>query len=365
MMRKAPIAGLLLPVMLAGCSWLTGDDGMFRDKALDYQQAREVPPLVVDGPGGPVERRPLFPVPALPEQQASAQDSFQPTPDNEVPRAANPLTDPTYHGVYLIKEGEREWLSVARPAQQVWDTVQLFVRAAGLATERVDAQQGVIETAWLKPNLKGDKGFWRSLRESLFGNPLKGRLEKFLFQVTPGDQDGWSVLTISHALAAEQAVAAGPVQPEWNGPSSDQRFVSAVLSDVTDFLLDENAEAGNAFAQRLSQQPTHFLARDGNGFPVLVLRADFNRAWVALTDALTEAGLDIKDRNRSMGVFYLASATEPGDDEESDIDKTQYQLKLNRSEQGTQVSVQWNDESLVPADEAEGLLRVIRARLPQ
>ena len=95
---------------------------------------------------------------------------------------------------------------------------------------------------------------------------------------------------------------------------------------------------------------THSLWSDGNDFPVLVIQQDFNRAWIAVGDALANTNLVIDDRNRSLGIFYLMYG------KDQDGEDLQYELKLNRAENGVQVAVQINDEQIAPRDVSDLIL---------
>lgn len=43
--KSCLVMAMLLPV--TGCGWLTGDDGLFRDRGDDYRKAAVEPPIAI------------------------------------------------------------------------------------------------------------------------------------------------------------------------------------------------------------------------------------------------------------------------------------------------------------------------------
>jgi len=100
------------------------------------------------------------------------------------------------------------------------------------------------------------------------------------------------------------------------------------------------APAGNA------GQP--LLAKDGSGYPIIMMPTSFAWAWEKVTEALTQTDLRVTDRNRDQGVFFL---TVP---ERYQLQPPQARLKLSHTTNGIQVAV-LNEEGTALADKAPGL----------
>ena len=47
------------------------------------------------------------------------------------------------------------------------------------------------------------------------------------------------------------------------------------------------------------------LARDGNGYPIIMMTTRYAWAWEYVNDALKETDLRVSDRDREVGIFYL------------------------------------------------------------
>ncbi len=78
------------------------------------------------------------------------------------------------------------------------------------------------------------------------------------------------------------------------------------MNDLGGYIASNVADATISFAARnISTQTKADLQRDANDLPVLHLNLDFDRAWVTVSEAMTEAKLDVTDVNREAGVFYV------------------------------------------------------------
>ncbi|HBL87809.1 MAG TPA: hypothetical protein DD399_13485, partial [Alcanivorax sp.] len=47
------------------------------------------------------------------------------------------------------------------------------------------------------------------------------------------------------------------------------------------------------------------LAKDGSGYPIIMMPTSFAWAWEKVSEALTQTDLRVTDRNRDQGVFFL------------------------------------------------------------
>ena len=107
--------------------------------------------------------------------------------------------------------------------------------------------------------------------------------------------------------------------------------------------------------------PKYTMTRDGNGYPILVINQDFNRAWLAVGQALQRSRVGVSDLDRTLGIYYLAETTQVEVDDE--LEEKELQLRLISSESGIQVSVQVDDDTLAPEEQSARILNQIREKL--
>ncbi|WP_245932457.1 outer membrane protein assembly factor BamC [Isoalcanivorax indicus] len=94
--------------------------------------------------------------------------------------------------------------------------------------------------------------------------------------------------------------------------------------------LGEDADAAQ------SEDPgrlTAIMGRDGNGYPILMLSTQFVWAWEYVGQALGRTDLNIEDRNRESGIYYIRVPSSYG------LSERQAQIKLSHTVNGIQVAV--------------------------
>ena len=108
---------------------------------------------------------------------------------------------------------------------------------------------------------------------------------------------------------------------------------------------DEEDETPAAPADNTGQA---VLAKDGSGYPIIMMPTSFAWAWEKVSEALTQTDLRVTDRNRDQGVFFL---TVP---ERYQLQPPQARLKLSHTTNGIQVAV-LNEEGTALAGKTSGL----------
>lgn len=89
------------------------------------------------------------------------------------------------------------------------------------------------------------------------------------------------------------------------------------------------------------------LARDGNGYPIIMMSTRFAWAWEYVGDALESTDLKISDRDREVGIYYLKVP------ERYTLDAKTAQLKLSHTTNGIQVAV-LNEEGTALVEKTPG-----------
>src|SRR5690606_34717744 len=125
-----------LGVGLSGCGYLFGEDGYFRDRGSDYQQATieprmTVPPELQSKPIGD-----LLPVPG--EVRAGGTGKFQ------VPRPQGLSTGITGSDFSLQQNGGERWLLAQYAPASMWPRVRQFLTEYRVPVERESSTLGEI-----------------------------------------------------------------------------------------------------------------------------------------------------------------------------------------------------------------------------
>lgn len=262
-----------LPLALAGCGYLFGDQGLFPDTSEDYKKAPELPVIAVPEGKSGESLQEAYPIPEV-------QDSMLMAGEYEVPRPTPLVAGSADEMVRIQKLGDDSWALIAEAPGQVWPQVRSFLTSSGISVARVDARAGIMETGWLE----------------LENQPMASR---FRVRIEQGVQRGTSEL---HVLQMNQA---GDVD-NWP-PSSDKPELEAeMLQALAQYIANS---AGTAPVSMVANQEIDAAGKvsikespDGEAYIALAL--PYDRAWASLGRALQKSTFEITDRDRSTGIYY-------------------------------------------------------------
>ncbi|MDX1693684.1 MAG: outer membrane protein assembly factor BamC [Ketobacteraceae bacterium] len=357
-MKYRPLMMLLTGLAIgpvSGCSFLFGNEGYFRSRSMDYQAAEQTRPLVMPPEVEVVARPDIYPIPEI-----RSGDYYTPEDSGQVPRPESLLSVYEDAGLEMVSDGDQRWLVADRQLAELWEDLALFFKASGVDLEQVDGQTNTMITAWLQPKQKDPEGFWDSFVEFFSFDRTPYLREKFRVRVTAGDKlDQYNVFIDHVRIDTEKRDLPPTNEIRWQRKDGGEELITAMYDELISYLSDDEVRfrRSSLFSQNLTSRPTHLLTRDGNDFPVLVMQQDFNRSWIAVAEALEKSGLTIDDRNRSLGIFYLRyGKNEAGEPQ-------QYQLKLNRAENGIQVAVQISDDEVAPKAVSDQILQSVKENL--
>lgn len=95
--------------------------------------------------------------------------------------------------------------------------------------------------------------------------------------------------------------------------------------------IDDEAPAAPA-----ENDPTNtrvVMARDGNGYPIIMMHTSYSWAWEYVGQALGKTDLKLDDRDRESGTFYLRTP------KKYEVDGRDVQVKLSHTVNGIQIAV--------------------------
>jgi len=273
-MPRFPLPTLLL-LGCAGCGWLGGEDGVFRDRSDDYRKAAEAAEITMPAGEDPRVLREIYAIPPVDER-------LVPQGEFEVPRPAPLAGGAGAEVVRIQKLGEDSWILIGLAPGQVWPQVRNFLAAAGMQVDRADARQGIIDSNWI----------------TLTGRPLASR---FRFRMEQGVQRGTSEL---HVLQMNQA---GREDAQWPARSDDPGQAEEMLKAVAQYLADsaESAPVSMIAEQGMRATGKVSLQDTPQGHTLILLELPFERAWASLDLALVKSRFEITDRDHDTGTYYV------------------------------------------------------------
>ena len=296
-------------LLLPGCSWLFGDEGLFPSRTYDYLSVEESRDLVLpDGMELPAIHD-QYPIPAINTSQL-------PSAEFEVPRVQSLDSAEQKGSVKVQKFDQRQWILVNASSGQVWPLVANFLASNQIPVAVSNGKRGVIETDWLK-DIRSDEvepsfsSFNASQSNSnrpssanAYRSGLEGSRERYRFSLKPGVQKATTEIEITQQATTATSSSATPAS--WGNASSDSKREDNMINLLAEHLADSpNRASYSLLAQGIGSASKVKLLYDNSSEPYLSLSLPFDRAWASLGLALKKANFDISDLNRSRG-FYLA-----------------------------------------------------------
>lgn len=284
---------ILLPTLvavstaLAGCGWLFGDKGVFRDRGDDYRRVQVEKPIEIPPGLNQAEGDEDFAIPPIAYSASLEGDFVIPRPE---PLEGNPEAEQVK--IQTLNTGS--WILVEATPGEVWPRLRQFLNTNQLGVVRADATAGIIETAWLQPKSEGTLP------------------ERYRFRIEQGVQRGSSEVYILQANGRAGDSA-------WPESSSNRERENEMIKAVAQFIADNGSTgAVSMLAQRgIDARGKVTLNKKSGEHSYLRLELPSERAWASLTTALPKAGFTVDDLNRSDSELWVrfTPPKDPGEEE--------------------------------------------------
>lgn len=273
---KLIFMGTIVISTLAGCSFLTGDDGYFRDRQGDYLVAPTIEPMDIPADLDSYTLDALYVVPeSVPEERAY----FVKAPS---PRG---LDTNIREGVVVQRFGERRWIVIGAEPGQVWPRMRDYWSTAQIRLAFEDPVRAIMETTWI-----GEEG----------------ERNKYQVRIEPGLHSGNSevyVVQINEAYVEDPDAAV-----DWPDNSVSLELENAMLDDISLYLADRTdlyrASSVSLLAGSIEAESKANIVPTANG-DTLVVRIDFGRAWSQLNQAIENAEIEIIESNRDEAFYTV------------------------------------------------------------
>ena len=370
---KPVLSALTLGVLasLSGCGYMIGDEGYFRDRGSDYQDARVESRMTVPSD---LQSKPigdLLPVPGQLTAGPVSEDGF------ETPRPQPLLASADTSAFSMQQDGSRRWLLAQMPASEVWPLLERFWSDYQVPLAQSDRALSQFATEWVDFTKSANNPLVRRVMPTLEeGRRVDDEEQRFRVRLEPGVNAGSSEVKVLH-----QSRDIGDDDSEWPSRSDISGFERGLLAELETYLNQSIANQNGGQVSSLANiGPTQTsLDQDGAGNTVLTLSTDFNRAWVEVGDSLARGDVLVTDFNRSSGVYYVdldqtrSDKEEPGffsgwfggedDEDEKVADENQIQVRLTPKSNRVEVTVEAGIDKAADSTIAHDLLEKIQSNL--
>jgi len=275
----------LLVFSASGCSFL-GMDETFRNRSNDYRRSAELPHISVSEDLDSDVVGELYPIP-----ETQGVVGYQIDSGFQVPRPRSAAINTSGNEVKIQNLGDESWILTSVSLGETWPLVRSFLASQAITTNRADANEGLIETAW----------FLLSDDETL--------LHQFMITLSQGVQ-----LNTTEIEILQRSYPANEVPenlPEWPRKSVDvdkELWMQGILASS----LAEEDRLGTAslLGREIGAAQRVTIVAPENESPYIDMRLGFERAWASVGYALENDGFSIADQSPGSQ-YYVAEYSDP------------------------------------------------------
>ena len=297
--KPVVVGTLVLSAALGGCSTT-----LFSGDRVDYRTAAtKMNPLEV-----PPDLQQLSREGRYQQTRGPISASAMPTAGASTVRTSAPAVAPVAIGDFKIeKEGDRRWLSVPLPPDQLWPQIVSFWRDMGFTLVKNDAAAGVLETNWAENRAKLPQDI---IRKSLGGvlDTLYSTGEMDQYRTRVERTPTGSEVIITHKGMIEVYTTAQKDFTKWEPRPNDPDLENEMLSRLLVKLGASETVARNAVENPVAATtpPAKARARVVAGKPgTLEVDDSLDRAWRRVGIALDRSGFSVEDRDRAAGLYFV------------------------------------------------------------
>lgn len=314
---------LVITLLVAGCISMPNMDSIVDDRKVEYkktadsQSTLEVPP---DLTSSRIDESLVVPEAGTTySEYSSAQQSGLHRPGSQ----AAVLTE--VDSVELKREGDKSWLVIKAPADQVWTSLIGFWQQQGILLQEQDPSVGLMRTAWLenRADIKSDF-ITDAVRKVFDGLYSSNTRDQFRVRLERGSNNT-TELYLTHT-GMQEDIASGSAgqsqQQVWKPRPTDHGLEAVMLKRIMVYLGVSEQRAtteakkaaggsGKAAGAARSQ-----MIRDG-GQARLQINEDLEKSWRLVGIALDQVGFAVEDRNQAEYVYFVRYADPYADSGES------------------------------------------------
>jgi len=222
-------------------------------------------------------------------------------------------------GMRIVRDGERRWLVVEKPATELYPQVKDFWQENGFLLVVDSPSTGIMETDWAENRAKIAQDFIRStlgrVLDSIYDTGERDKYKTRLEVSKPGETE----IYITQKGALEKCVTEATsscISTVWNSRPNDPELEAVFLARLMERLGMSQEQAKAAVAIPLGPKtPKAKFVQEANNRGYIELSVGFDRSWRDVGLALDRSNFTVEDRNRSNGVYYVryVNAKDVGD----------------------------------------------------
>jgi outer membrane protein assembly factor BamC len=216
---------------------------------------------------------------------------------------------PAQAGIRIERDGQRRWLVVNKPANDVYPKIKSFWEDTGFLLIIDSPSTGIMETDWAENRAKIPQDMIRrflgSALDTLYST---GERDKFRTRLEKNTNTETEVY-VTHRGAEEKLVGSNPAQADstmWTARAADPELEAEMLARMMVYL-GTNYESAKA---ELAKNNTSGAVRTSRVTEVadaaqLSINQGFDKTWREVGLALDRSNFTVEDRDRSQGIYFV------------------------------------------------------------
>ena len=343
---------LLITVFLTGCGSLIGEHGVFRDKREDYVKTNESGSLNIPKTLNAREMVEYMNVPQIAASKAANSTFYKDRP----PRAPQQLSGAHEEIYRLENSSDGVVLHAGQTLESVWTCVESYWEDLGVQLSLSNITAATMDTGWLIVPEKEEVK--KSKHSAKLAGLLEGadsdRLQRFRLVFKRGSSMQQVSIFAKNANKDAQEQTDKQVI-NWDQISSeDSHLEGRLLNQLMIYLAqcsfgDRNIAVSNKDDTETNKIISQIKSSTVSGLtvPLLEVNLEFSQAWEKVLEAMVDAGMEVSDKDRSSGLFFvetdsISTLANEIDEESSSSEESlapAYRLKLVAATDGKKTDV--------------------------
>jgi outer membrane protein assembly factor BamC len=214
---------------------------------------------------------------------------------------------PTLNNVEVKRDNYRRWLLLELPSDQVWSISKEFFRSYGFKIETENQKIGIFETNYLEIETDVPEKSLGVIRAALskalktqYGLPIA---DKYRVRIEPTENSNQSEVYLTLSSIGEVVSGATRV---WQPRQKDVELETEMLLKFMLYVGGDMTESVQKIKSSNQKQISNIsIIESSRGYASAVFPFNKKQSWSYLGWALDELGIDIEDRDKLDGSYYI------------------------------------------------------------
>ena len=212
-------------------------------------------------------------------------------------------------GMRIVRDGERRWLVVEKPAPELYPQIKDFWQENGFLLVIDSPSTGIMETDWAENRAKISQDFIRSViggaLNSIFDT---GERDKYKTRLEVSKPDETEIY-ITQRGAIEKCTTdttGACISTIWTARPNNPELEAAFLARLMERLgMTQEMARAQVAAPLPPKKSMAKLVQVGVNTAYIEMASGFDRAWRDTGLALDRSNFTVEDRNRANGIYYV------------------------------------------------------------